>query len=295
VARTQHRGHARELAAEADTDLVIVFGGDGAINEAVNGLMEQPPAARPLLAVLPGGGGNVFAQALGLPASAARALPVVRDLLASAGGAGQASGAGVRTIGLGLAGERYFTFSAGLGMDAEVVHDVEGLRARGRRESPALFIRAIVRRIYLATDRRVPALTLDRPDQPPTSGLFMGLVMNSAPWTYLNGRPLLVRPGPDFASGLDVLGLTRLALADIVSAIGQMLMTRQRGRSPRGRHLLTALRLDTVTIRCIRPTAFHVDGEYLGETESVKFQFVPDALRVVAPPPPPPPPPPKRA
>ena len=39
VERTQYRGHARELAAATNADLVIVHGGDGSINEVVNGVM----------------------------------------------------------------------------------------------------------------------------------------------------------------------------------------------------------------------------------------------------------------
>ena len=44
VEHTRYRGHARELAAAARGDLVIVLGGDGAINEAVNGIMSRPGA-----------------------------------------------------------------------------------------------------------------------------------------------------------------------------------------------------------------------------------------------------------
>ncbi|HLI55921.1 MAG TPA: diacylglycerol kinase family protein, partial [Actinomycetota bacterium] len=278
VARTAYRGHARELAASTSAELVVVLGGDGAINEAVNGLMERS-GPRPLLAVLPGGGGNVFAQTIGMPTSATRAIDVLAGLVASLVASGDS-----RSIGLGLAGDRYFTFSAGVGMDAEVVHEVDQARARGRRESPALFARAILRRYYGGTERRVPVLTLDMPGRPPIDGLFMGIVMNSAPWTYLHGLPLLSRPFPDFSSGLDVLALNRLAFRDIVGAVGKMLLTARRRLGPRGSHMMTAYGLDTVTFRCSRPAAFHVDGEYLGEVESVKFQFVPDALRVVAPP-----------
>jgi diacylglycerol kinase family enzyme len=82
---------------------------------------------------------------------------------------------------------------------------------------------------------------------------------------------------------LDVLALSRQKVPTILSAIGQMMCTLDRNRAPNGRHVMTAQRLDVVTIRCSRPIAFHVDGEYLGETESVKFQFVPQALRVAAP------------
>ncbi len=297
VEHTRYRGHARELAAAARGELVVVLGGDGAVNEAVNGIMGRQPGpadkasgpagtalgpastasgpastdGAPLLAVIPGGGGNVFAQALGLPVETAAAIARIKEVIE----AGR-----YRTIGLGLAGDRYFTFSAGLGMDAEVVREVERLRASGRRESPALFTWAIVRRYRSGTDRRTPALILERDGQPSTPELFMTAITNSSPWTYVRGRAVLPVPNPDFNSGLDVFALRKLGATTIVSALGQMLLIR--GRSPRGRHVLTVTGLESLTVRSVRPIAFQVDGDYLGETEAVKFQFVPQALRVVA-------------
>ena len=276
VEHTRYRGHARELAAAARAELVIVLGGDGAINEAVNGLMsrprgpdgtERPP---PLLAVIPGGGGNVLAQALGLPVDPAAAIARIREVVETGR---------YRTIGLGLAGDRYFTFSAGLGLDAEAVGEVERLRAGGRRESAALFAWAIVRQ-HSRTDRRRPALTLERDGQPATPELFMTAITNRSPWTYVHGRAMLPVPNPDFSSGLDVLALRKLRATTILSAILQMLLIRK--RSPRGRHVLTVTGQHSLTVRSARPIAFQVDGDYLGETEAVKFQFVPDALCVVA-------------
>jgi len=272
VEHTRYRGHARELAAAAPGELVIVLGGDGAINEAINGIMGRPDGGgAPLLAVIPGGGGNVFAQALGLPVDPAAAIARIREVVE----AGR-----YRTIGLGLAGDRYFTFSAGLGMDAEVVREVERLRASGRRESATLFAWAILRRYSSGTDRRQPALTLERDGQPATPDLFMTAITNRSPWTYVRGRALLPVPNPDFNSGLDVLALRKLRATTILSAVGQMLLIRR--RSPRGRHVLTVTGLESLTVRAARPIAFQVDGDYLGETEAVKFQFVPHALRVVA-------------
>jgi diacylglycerol kinase family enzyme len=293
VERTQYRGHARDLAAAADVDLIIVHGGDGSINEVVNGVMGrdgtgtsrtgtsrtgasgtgEPGAGRPgqpLIAIIPGGGANVLARGLGLPVDAAAASRRLRESLA----AGR-----YRTIGLGLAGERYFTFSAGLGWDAEVVGEVDRLRAEGHRESAALFLRAMVRSYYRATDRRQPALTLERDGEPPVGDLFMTIITNRSPWTYLHSRAVLPVPNPDFSSGLDLLAMRRLRLATIVSAVGQMLYIRS--RPPRGRDLLSVFGSEALTLRSSRPIAFQVDGEYLGETEAVKFQFVPHALRVV--------------
>ena len=300
VEHTRYRGHARELAEAARGELVIVLGGDGAVNEAVNGIMCQRAsdgdsgpgdggpagggpgdggpgdggwagAAPPLLAVIPGGGANVFARGLGLPVRVAAAIDRIRSVIESGR---------YRTIGLGLAGDRYFTFSAGLGMDAEVVREVERLRASGRRESAALFAWAILRRYSSGTDRRHPALTLERDGQPATPDLFVTAITNRSPWTYVRGRAMLPVPNPDFNSGLDVLALRKLRATTIVSTVGQMLLIRS--RSPRGRHVLTVTGLESVTVRAARPIAFQVDGDYLGETEAVKFQFVPHALRVVA-------------
>jgi diacylglycerol kinase family enzyme len=275
VQATRHRGHARELAAEADADLVLVLGGDGAVNETVNGIMSRPSrlpgSALPLIGVIPGGGGNVFARALGLPLDTEAAIGRIRDVIAAGS---------YRTIGLGLAGDRYFTFSADLGWDAEVMHEMDQLREGGRRQSTTLYLRTIVRQYYRGTDRRVPALTLERDGQAPVDGLFMTVVTNRSPWTYLGGRALLPVPHPDFNSGLDLLALRQLRLGTIVSALGQLLWVRS--RPPRGRHLLSVPGLPSLVIRSTRPIAFQVDGEYLGETKAVEFRFVPHAIRVAA-------------
>jgi len=279
VERTKYRGHARELAAAARGELIIVLGGDGSINEVVNGVMSRddaspggdaPDGGPPLIAVIPGGGANVLARALGLPVDAAAAIRRVQEVIA----AGR-----YRTIGLGLAGDRYFTFSAGLGMDAETVREVERLRAEGRRESTPLFLRTMIRQYY-RTDRRRPALTLERNGQPPISDLFLTIITNRSPWTYFRDRPLLPVPNPDFNSGLDLLALRQIRLTTILGAVGQMLYIRS--RPLRGRALMSVLGSESLTVRSARPIALQVDGEYLGETEAVKFQFVPDALRVVA-------------
>ena len=282
VERTQYRGHARELAAATRAELIIVLGGDGSINEVVNGVMDirgqdgagpggdGSTGGPPLIAVIPGGGANVLARALGLPVDAAAAIRRVREVIA----AGR-----YRTIGLGLAGDRYFTFSAGLGMDAETVREVERLRAEGRRESTPLFLRTMMSQ-YHSTDRRRPALTVERDGQPPISDLFLTIITNRSPWTYFRDRPLLPVPNPDFNSGLDLLALRRIRLTTIFNAVGQMLYIRS--RPPRGRDMVSVLGSESLTVRSARPIALQVDGEYLGETKAVKFQFVPHALRLVA-------------
>jgi diacylglycerol kinase family enzyme len=282
VVETRYRGHATSLAAAAPGGgfgLVLTLGGDGTVNEAVNGILGAPvsgcagpPAAsRPALAALPGGNANVFTRAVGLPPDPVDAAGQILQALAE----GRS-----RSIGVGLAGGRYFTFNAGLGLDGEVVRAVDGRRAGGQAASSALYVRMTLRQYYRVTDRRHPPLMLERDGHPPDGPLFVAIVSNTAPWTYLGRRPVNPNPQAGFDTGLDVFGLRTLRTVSTFRAIGQMLSTA--GRPPRGRSVLSLHDVAEMTLRSARPAAFQVDGEYVGERECVRFQSVPDALRVIA-------------
>ena len=160
---------------------MLTLGGDGTVNEAVNGLLlrrERPGRTR-AAPRCPGGNANVFTRALGLPADPVDATGRVIEALRSGPVAASAwaappgidPGAPVR--------DRYFTFNAGLGLDAEVVRVIEGLRARGRAVTPRLYLRTALRQFYRVTDRRHPALTLERRGHPPVGHLFFGIVSNT--------------------------------------------------------------------------------------------------------------------
>ena len=72
---TWEKGDARRFVSEANkVDLLIAAGGDGTVNEIVNGLMELPEAARPILGIIPLGTANDFAMGCGIPADPAKAL-----------------------------------------------------------------------------------------------------------------------------------------------------------------------------------------------------------------------------
>jgi diacylglycerol kinase family enzyme len=278
VVQTSYRGHATALAATARAEgygLVITLGGDGTANEAVNGILAhpagQPGGQVPALAALPGGSANVFTGALGMP----------RDPVDAAGAILQALARGrERTIGLGVAEGRYFTFNSGLGLDAEVVRAVQGLRAHGRPVTPALWVRLTLRQFYRQTDRRRPGITVELAGQPDAGPVFVGIVSNTAPWTYLGRRPVQATPQAGFDTGLDLFALRTLSSAGTLHALGQML--RANGKPPHGRNIMIFHDQPSIVLRADRPVAFQIDGEYAGERESVTFSAVPDALRVVA-------------
>jgi len=124
--KTEQPGEATALATQAareEADAVFVVGGDGTINEVVNGLAESPVA----LGVLPGGTGNVWAKALGLPTrSPLHLLPLVDSVRMLVPGSS-------RRIDLGKANGRYFLQWTGLGLDAAVTYAMEPRTRRQRR------------------------------------------------------------------------------------------------------------------------------------------------------------------
>ncbi len=325
VVQTRYRGDATRLAATAASDkfgLVMTLGGDGTVNEVVNGLLGGAPeldgmadpyggsdpdttprpdsslgtdsspspdssprpdgtprphgtepadaADLPALAALPGGNANVFTRSLQLPTDPVDAAGrLIEDLLTGA----------ERYISLGTANGRYFTFNAGLGLDAEVVRAVEGRRAHGRMLTPALFFRTALRQYYQVTDRRHAAITIAEPADLSGELVYLGIVSNSAPWTYLGRRPVITNPDASFDAGLDLLALRSLSTLSTARTLRQMLANRS--EPLRGRSVATGHDLAAIELRADRPMAFQLDGEYMGEVEHVRFRSMPRALRVV--------------
>ena len=274
LAYTRHRGHGTQLArdaAAAGVELVVTLGGDGTVNEVVNGLLPtgDSAATRPALAVVPGGSTNVFARALGLPKDPTESTGQILEALREKR---------YRTVGLGRADERYFTFCAGMGLDAEVVRRVEYARRQGNVSNPLLYLRSTVGPFFIRTNRRNPPVMLECPGEPAEVGLATVIVQNTAPWTYLGNRPVNPCPDASFETGLDLLAMRVLHLPSTLRTVSQLV---SRNPDPHGKRVLRRHDLASFSLSAERPMAFQLDGEYLCEREKVQFVAVPDALRVV--------------
>lgn len=273
VVHTQHRGHAAEIARAAVADgagLVIAHGGDGTVNEVVNGMLsELPPgdSALPALGVIPGGLANVFARALGLPRDPVAATSTLLQAVTSRR---------LRRIGLGKADDHWFTFNAGVGWDADVVAAVARLRAEGREVSPTLYARTTLA-CYVRYMRRAPQVTVEVPDEDPVHGLHTAFISNTDPWTYLGAHALRMNPETTFDTGLGVFSLRDMKPHVVWRYVGQMLLGRAK---PQKRTAFRRADVGAVRVTCREPLRVQVDGDNLGKRSRIEFRSVPRALHV---------------
>jgi diacylglycerol kinase family enzyme len=255
VLLTERPEHATELARGVrDVDALFVYGGDGLLNEVVNGVDGTIP-----LGIVPGGRTNVVVRALGLPNDPLDALGALRS-------------GRKRRVSLGRVNGRRFSFAAGIGFDAELVRRVDdrGRRADGRRPGDVAFAWEAAK---LLTGRRVryePALEIDG-----LGRAAFALVANTDPYTYVGPRPLHVAPEARFELGLDLVAPTLVT----PSSLPRLIRFALRGEGQeRAEDIVYGHDLDRIVIRCDRPLALQVDGEDLGDASDVVFEAERDAV-----------------
>ncbi len=280
VAHTDHRGHAIEIARDAaidGVDVLIVHGGDGTVNEVVNGILGQVGATEsaPAVGMVPGGSANVFARALGISPDPIVATNQLVDLLSD-----YRRRKAWRRIGLMDCGERWAVFTAGMGVDGDVVAAVEAQRDKGRTVTASRYIRVAIREM-LASARKEPSLTLHVPDREPVSGVHFAFVSNSSPWTYANTRPVWTNPTTTFETGLGLFATTSMNVWANLGLVRRMLAKKPRIEA---KHLIRNDDLPWVRVTSDTPAACQIDGDYLGLRDAMSFTAVPNALGVVAPP-----------
>ncbi len=272
VAETGRRGHAARLAhgaARAGADAVVVFGGDGTLNEAANGVAGT--SAR--LGVLPGGSTNVFARTIGMTNDPVEATGELLDALAADS---------VRSIGLGSVNGRYFLFHAGFGFDAAVVEQVERRAGLKRYASHPLFVYSAFATWLRHYDRRRPRLAVHHPDGLIDDAYFL-IALNSNPYTFLGNRPLDVAPDAGLDRPLTLVSLRSLGFLSTLRVAGAALGV----GIPVSRRRHIDYRPDTsqATVVGHGPFPYQLDGDFLGEIDRAELRWEPDKLHLLIPPP----------
>jgi diacylglycerol kinase family enzyme len=267
---TQRRGHAIELCREAASegyDVVVAFGGDGTVNEAANGLARSGT----VLTCLPGGATNVYCRMLGIPTDVVDATEHLLRL---------ADAWQPRSVDLARVNDRWFTFSAGAGLDASVVERVDNHPRLKARFGPWYYAQAAVATFmekYLVRAPRVVATLGDEE----VEGVSV-FVQNAQPYTYFRRRPIRLADDADLHSG-DLSGavLTRANAVDVPTIAFRLL---SRHASVAGHRRVAGFEhLDGLRVRSFddRPVPIQVDGDYIGEHDEAVFRVLSRGLRVL--------------
>jgi diacylglycerol kinase family enzyme len=272
VVETNRRGHATRFAQDAarrGIDVVVAFGGDGTLNEVATGVATTDTA----LAVLPGGSTNVFARTLGMPNDALQSVELIIEALARKD---------ISPIGLGKVNGRFFCFHTGVGYDAAVVKRVEERASLKRYAGHPLFVVASLRTWAFDYDRKSPHFNLHigSPDEnvEDVDGAYFSIVMNTNPYTYLGNRPLDLVPGADLNSGLSIVTFKSLGVTHVLRSLGAAL---KGGGVPPAPWLDIRQNVTHAVVDHQRAFPYQLDGDYLGETQRLEFEYVPNALRLV--------------
>lgn len=296
---THYSGHAEEMVrgmTRADADVIVPAGGDGTVNEVINGLLgnagERLTDWRevPAMAVLPTGSANVFARALGYPSDTYAAADMLIDLI---------RGDLRRTISLGTWSEHgrdrekgreghWFAVNAGFGIDADVIARMERVRSRGFAASPFQYL-LLSTRAWLSTQVDPPKITVEAVsadgEQLRRENVPMLFASNTNPWTFFGPLPVVTNPRNSFDRGLGLFGLTDLrgvrGAASMLHLIGFGHRTVIEDWIRR-----RTVQLDdaaSVLLTCPRPQRFQADGEYEGEFDRAELASRRDVLEVFAP------------
>jgi diacylglycerol kinase family enzyme len=275
---TERRDHATEIcreAAQEGYDAIVAFGGDGTVNEAANGLAGTGTP----LTCLPGGRANVYCRMLGIPADVIDATEHLLTL---------ADQWPTRRVDLGRVGERYFLFSAGVGLDASVVERVDArprLKARLGEYYYAWVATTTFGRRYLLRPPRMVAEIGSGTDAAPTEcveGVTV-VVQNASPYTYFGARSVEMAEGVSLQSG-DLAGLIlrRTSPLDVPSIAWRALSPRSRVAGHRQItpfQATTRLRISSLDDREL---PVQVDGDFIGRAGEYTFSVAPAALSILA-------------
>ncbi len=271
VAETQAPAHAIELCRDAAAqgyDVVAALGGDGTINEAANGLA----GSETVLTCLPGGSTNAYCRLLGTPNDLLGATERLLRL---------ADSWHPRPVDLVRVGERHFTFSSGMGLDASVVRRVDAHPWPKARLPQWYFGYAAIEmlaREYLVNPPRLELAV----DGHALRGVT-AIVQNASAYAYFGCRPISVEPGERLDDGRLIGGvLGRANALDVPALLWHGLSDRAcLADHPHVHsvHGVTELRVRSTDRR---PIPLEADGEYLGDVTEAVYRIAPRAMTVLA-------------
>jgi diacylglycerol kinase family enzyme len=269
---TERPNHATQICREAARegyDVVVAFGGDGTVNEAANGLLGTDTP----LCCLPGGATNVFHRTIGIPNDV---VDATEHLLA------MADEFEPRKVDLGMVNGRAFVFSSGVGLDASVVKRVDAHPKLKARLGEWYYTQAALstfNRQYLVNPPRMRVTVAGET----LEGVTV-VAQNSDPFTFFGKRPIRVCEHAGLDTGSIGVAVLRKATPLEMPTLIPRLFSGRAATVSKHRQIAPFPNIQEALIESAdgRPLPVQVDGDYIGDEQSVRFAAAPGALTVVS-------------
>ena len=263
---TEAPGHAIELAksaAKKGYELVVSVGGDGTINEIVNGLHDADSLNNVMVGIVNTGTGADYIRTLGIP----RGYKEACQRLASPKGKRIVDLGVVEYMNKGQMEKKLFVNFAGLGFDAEVVKaTTQQFKSLGSLPS---YLMGLLTTLMFYENKDISIIV----DGEVGERKICTVLMNNGRY---GGGGMLAAPDADLADGLfDVLIIDDLTKPDLLRSLPRIY---------KGTHLthpkVTMKRAREVEIRPTQRMAVQADGELFGESPA-RFYVLPAALNII--------------
>jgi YegS/Rv2252/BmrU family lipid kinase len=266
---TERPWHAAELASEASRkgyDCVVAAGGDGTINEVINGMMRQKPTGHDdiCLGVLPVGGGNDFAFGMGLPTDFKAGLETLVN------GTCRPIDIGRITGGLYPQG-RFFGNGVGIGYDAKVSFSIQRSSLRG-------FLGYLVASLVtLFFEFTPPTVEIEMSQKTITQPSMMVSIMNGRRM----GGGFIMTPTAQPNDGTFDLCIAKKVRKDVILRLIPRFMAGNQAGHP----AIHFEQSDRVRVKAIEGTLpVHADGETITrEGQEVSIDLIPAAIQLISP------------
>jgi diacylglycerol kinase family enzyme len=277
VEATESQDHATEIGRDARDggyDIVVAFGGDGTVNEVVNGLAGTDIP----VSFLPGGNTNVVCRTLGIPNDVVDATEHLLSL---------ADDFKPRKIDLGRIDDRYFVFSCGAGIDASVVRKVDANPKMKAKAGPWFYSWKALS-TYTREYMKDPVKLRVEVGGETCEGVTV-LAQNSDPFTYFGSRKIHVCPDVAIDDGsLGMVVMKRANQLDVLGVVPRLLTSRlatEKHGQARLFEKVSEARVSSLPGEAgdeARPFPVQVDGDFIGMHREVTLRAAPAALSIIA-------------
>ena len=255
---TERSGSARELAAEAavqKADKIIVLGGDGTVNEVINGILTSGCTQPPPVGIVPCGSSNDFSKSLGIPQQLHQACRTIIN-------------GKTKYVDIGRAGTHYFCVASSLGLLTNIA--IESIRMKGLSGSRRYMAAAlkVIGKITAGWEMNISA------DDKIFQGVYGVLLVNNTP--RFGGMTLA--PGARCDDG--VLDCMLVEMMNKRQALRMMFLATGRALA---RHPKVAIfRTKSLSVRLEPPALLNNDGEtYPDSFSEIDYRILPRKLQII--------------